>query len=310
MALIMKDNKLVISYIKAGFGNQLFQYATGYAMAKRIGADFKLDLSFYTGERKSQFKLDYLQLDYQIASKQEVSELKNLEPAPFLYRVLKKLGISSAYYKPSHLNDTLSFEPDQNILEWRKSAYISGWCTAIDYFSDVKEDLRNLFKLRDGFSKSAEHYRKEMHNSDSVALHIRRGDYVELEHFFKVQDLSYYEKAREVICAKLDNPHFFVFSNDIDWVREKLGNWSNQVTFISLTSIDKDYNGAEDIEEFFLMAECKHHIIANSSFSWWPAYLNNKDNKLVVAPEIWYNDTVLQSKFNKSPLFLKDWISI
>jgi hypothetical protein len=250
----MGNKKLIISHIKAGFGNQLFQFATGYALAKRIGADFKLDLSHYVDDRKSQFKLSYLKLDYQIASQEEIMELSNVEPAPFFFKVLHKIGISSKYRKKSHINERFGFNPDPRILNQNSSCYITGWCTSMGYLENDKKSLCELFSMRESFSKEASIYRDKIHKTESVALHIRRGDYLKLEHFFKILDLSYYEEARDLICTKITKPHFFVFSNDLAWVKLQFHDWKENVTFVDLYATG-DYAGPADIEEFFLMKE-------------------------------------------------------
>ena len=304
----MKESKMVISHIKAGFGNQLFQYATGYAMAKRIGATYKLDLSHYTGKRLSQFKLGFLNLTIEEASPDEIALLKNEEPAPFLFKGLNKFGLSSRYRKASHINETFGFQVDHRILNRKKSSYLFGWCTVLAYFDNVKADLQSLFTMKGSFSSQAQKYLQKIQDSESVALHIRRGDYVELDHFFKVLDIAYYEEARDLMVKKLSKPRFFIFSNDLEWVKQELSSWKVSLEFVDL-NFDGAYIGQGDIEEFFLMKECKHFIIANSSFSWWPAYLK-PGNKEVISPKVWYNDNTTQNSFAANPLIEKNWTQI
>lgn len=305
----MRNEKLVISQIKAGFGNQLFQYATGYALAKRICAKYKLDLSHYTNENRLQFKLDFLNIAIEEASAEEISLLKNVEPAPLFYKFLNKLGIYSRYRKESHINEQFGFDGDKRILHTVSSSYLVGWCSAIPYFDSIKPELQRIYTLKDSFSKQANKYLQDITNSESVAVHVRRGDYLGLNHFFNVLDMSYYQKAFKITKEKIKNPRFFIFSNDLEWIKKELMSDDLDKVFVDL-NFDGDYNGQSDIEEFFLMKFCKHNIIANSSFSWWAAYLNEKPNKFVISPKIWYNNDRAQILFSESPLVEKSWFQI
>ena len=105
---------------------------------------------------------------------------------------------------------------------------------------------------------------------------------------------------------KIDAPEFFAFSDDIEWVKTHL-KVSEKIHFVSI-NVDSDDNERIDIEEFFLMKNCKHNIISNSSFSWWAGYLNDNENKIIIAPKKWYNNNIHQSSFEKHSIFLNDWI--
>ena len=130
-------------------------------------------------------------------------------------------------------------------------------------------------------------------NKNTVSLHIRRGDYLKQQHNHPVQSLEFYNKALELIG---DYENLLIFSDDIDWCEKNL-NYSN-MTFVK---------GLTDIENIWLMSMCQHNIMANSSFSWWGAWLNNNPNKIVVSPKLWFGNNL---KLNTKDIIPKDWIKI
>lgn len=301
----MKE-KIIISNLKGAFGNQLFQYATAFAVAKRNNAILKLDLSFFENEKYSKwFKLDRLNIKIEKASKEEIELLKNKPNASLIYRALRKLGISSVYNKKTDLVDSFGFKPDRKILEHKNSGYIVGWCAVEAYFSEFKDKLLSEFTLKKPLTTAAEKYLSEINATNSVSVHIRRGDYLNLEHFYRIIPIDYFEKAIETISEKIENPTFYFFSNDLDWVKKNL-NFDKNFVFVNLRE-DDNYDGEDDMEDFFLMRNCKHNIIANSSFSWWAAYLNENAGKLVIAPRKWYNDKFYQNSMEKYPICPNDW---
>ena len=304
---IKNNEDIVISNISAGFGNQLFQYATGLAIAMKNKSKYKLDLSFYEKEEnKKMFKLNYLNLKYDVAKLSEYSNYKNQEGIPSIYfRILRRIGIYNKFNKKSHLIDTFGFNPSKKILKVTSPCYIEGHCTKIDYFKKIRPQLLEVFSLKGSFSKQASKILDKIKDSNSVSIHIRRGDYLEID-FFKIISLEYYLEAINVILKKIEDPEFFVFSDDIEWVKTNL-KVSKKIHFVNIDG-DSDNDGMIDIEEFFLMKNCKYNIIANSSFSWWASYLNDYEKKITIAPKKWYNNKSYQSSLEKHPIFPKDWI--
>lgn len=298
--------KIIICNLKGAFGNQLFQYATAYSLAKRNNAILKLDLSFFENEKYSKlFKLDRLNIKIEKASKEEIEGLKNKPNAPLIYKVLRKLGIKSAYNKKTDIVDGFGFKPDKKILGHRDSAYLVGWCLAEAYFSMFRGELLSEYTLKKPLTSAAQKYLSEINAANSVSVHIRRGDYLNLEHFFRIIPVDYFKKSIEIMKEKIENPMFYFFSNDLDWVKKNL-NFDKNFVFVNLKE-GENYDGEDDMEDFFLMRNCKHNIIANSSFSWWAAYLNENASKSVIAPSIWYNDKFYQKSMEKYPICPKDW---
>lgn len=300
------NNKLIISHIKGGFGNQLHQYGTGLAFALKLNAKFKVDLSFFEQEKyKHWYKLDKVNVELDLATCEEIELLKNKPDAPLIYRVLKKIGINSKYRKNSDIVDTFGFKPDKRILNLNDSAYISGWCAKEIYVREIRTKLIQQFKPIAPLTSCAQDYMDLIKDTNSVSIHIRRGDYLDLDHFFRVIPIDYYKAAITQIIKTVNNPSFFIFSNDINWVKENF-DFINDPIFVDHTKC-RNYSGYADIEEYELMKNCKHNIIGNSSFSWWAAYLNQNNNKIVIAPKKWFNDKFYQESFEQYPICPSNW---
>lgn len=303
------EEKLIISHIKGGFGNQLHQYGTGLALAHRLKAKFKVDLSFFDIEQyKKWYKLDKINVNIEIASHEEIEILKSKPNASIFYRGLKKLGFHSQYAKKTDIADVYGFEPDKRILNLQHSAYLSGWCPKEIYVRPIRSILIEQFTPKEKLSQCAENYLKKIKSTNSVSIHIRRGDYLELEHFFRIIPIDYYKEAVIEISKTVQDPVFYIFSNDLNWVKDNLDFVKNPI-FVDMSACE-NYSGLADIEEYEIMKHCKHNIIGNSSFSWWAAYLNENENKMVFTPKKWFNDQFYQSSLEKYSIFPDSWVTL
>lgn len=190
---------------------------------------------------------------------------------------------------------------EQEVLKKRfgLSFYIGFWQTE-KYFSSIREEILTTFTFdKKMISLQTNNILHLIKNTNSVSIHIRRGDYLQKgvkEIFGNICTPTYYDKAISEIKNRIDNPNFFVFSNDIEWVKEN----------ISIPSPNYiDWNkGTDSWQDMFLMSQCKYNIIANSTFSWWGAWLNQNDNKIVIAPKRFLND------IETPDIFPKEWITI
>jgi len=162
---------------------------------------------------------------------------------------------------------------------------LSGYWQCEKYFSDIGDKIRDDFVFPAELSEEGSALQEEIRDTESVAVHIRRGDYLE-EGNYKVYGnictLEYYKKALSYIRRKCGHPRFFMFSNDIGWVRENL--YEPGMVLVGSSRNRPDY------EDMYLMSICRHNIIANSSFSWWGAWLNQNANKMVISPGRWFNN--------------------
>ena len=160
------------------------------------------------------------------------------------------------------------------------NSYYDGYWQCYEYIDDVKDVLLNEIKIPTDFYSKHNDILNEFNTSNSVAIHIRRDDYINIkanEELFEVCDMNYYEQAMQIIEKKINAPKYLIFTQDKDWAKENFK--GKNFEFVEENSA---------IEDMLLMSMCKHNIIANSTFSWWSAWLNQNPDKIVVAPKKWY----------------------
>ena len=269
---------MIIVKVTGGLGNQMFQYAL-YRVCKNNGVKAKLDInSFdrivqhngYEIERVFNLKAD-LATDYEIEKYQD----NNMD---ILSKIIRKIGLRKRYFAET------DFKYYPEIMNLKKG-YLNGYWQSEKYFNSAKDIILNDYKCNFKENDVNLEVLKDIENTNSVSIHVRMGDYKSSENadrHFVIRDAKYYERAIERIKKSVDNPKFFIFSNDIQWVKENLP-LDNSVII--------DWNqGKDSYKDMFLMSKCKHNIIANSSFSWWGAWLNENKDKLVIAPDRWFNN--------------------
>jgi hypothetical protein len=278
---------MIIVKMCGGLGNQLFQYAMAKSLALRNCTSVKLDLAWfskYSATAKRQFMLDAFNVEYSLADKHEIKSCK-------LPRKLLGKGIYENLL-PFSMKPYVKFKPFHgfdgrclNIKAARRTVYLEGFWTDERYFLEHADVLRSEYTLRNSMSYQNRKYLQMIENTESVSLHVRRGDYVNNADFASIFDIchkEYYQSAIEIIGNSVKEPVFFVFSDDITWAKENI-TLRGKALYIS------DEQGSLPHEELVLMSSCKHNIIANSTFSWWGAWLNVNKNKKVIAPDTWFN---------------------
>jgi len=270
---------MIIVNLKGGTGNQLFQYALGRHLALKNNDILKLEVeglarANVVGDVYRPFNIEKLNIEKNIATTNEVRAMK------YPHGVFSK-GMRFLRFKLSRDKNIL-FRPQ--VLDWTGDIFLDGYWQSPRYFDEIRDVLLQDLQLKDGFGPAAERYAGQIRSSAAVSLHVRRGDYIKNPRVLKefgVCSTEYYTAAMKTIEAAVPSPTYFVFSDDIAWVKEHLPVGSSAV-FIEGT-------GITDVEELMLMSLCQHNIIANSSFSWWGAWLNQHDDKIVVAPSPWFN---------------------
>ncbi|MEI8128334.1 MAG: alpha-1,2-fucosyltransferase [bacterium] len=293
--------------IVGGLGNQMFQYAFAYALSKKLNTQTKLDLSWFEEVKTDQnvtarpFDLHVFNIDYEVAIKEELAEIirtvKRSKVQRFLHNVFKikqyrPIGNCFVEMVMGEFNKKLFSSPDY--------FYYDGYFQNEKYFKDAREELLKAFSLNLPVDEQNQGVLDEILKTDSVSLHVRRGDYVTLEcakDFHGTCSIEYYQKAIEYIAKKVKNPHFFLFSDDIPWVAENLK--------LEYPCTIVDFNQDKSWMDLELMKNCKHNIIANSSFSWWGAWLNQNPPKIVVAPRQW-----TAKKVKKCGIIPPEWIKL
>lgn len=266
---------MIITQLAGGLGNQLFQYAVGRSLALRNRDHLKLDTSQYTEHDLSRtYKLKHFNIQAQIATPEDIAlvapghKLLRRVIRAFQYRILKI--------------ERISFQPW--VLAQKGNVYLEGYWQSEKYFTEIAPTIREDLELRAPLGLEAGHIAETIKQSSRpVSLHVRRGDYVTntgVNKTFGTCSPEYYKAATEIISKRWPEAQFFIFSDDIKWVQENLNLPSNSF-FVSQPQI-------ADYEEIHLMSRCRHHIIANSSFSWWGAWLNPRPDKVVIAPRVWF----------------------
>ena len=295
---------MLIVKLTGGLGNQLFQYAIGRVMTEQSYQELRLDINSFTWDKLRNYALSPFNLHARIASNDEIKKIKNYN-VNIKDRILHKIkGKSIPYYLYSTIKEPI-FSFDTNFNKYRtKNVYIEGYWQSEKYFIQIRSLLLKEINIDDSkLSITMRSLKSRILNlENSVSIHVRRGDYISntlTSEFHGSCDLNYYKNAMNVIEQSIETPIYFVFSDDKSYVKEMFENNEN---IIVVEGISFDY------EELLLMSYCKHHIIANSSFSWWGAWLNQNSNKKVIAPSRWFLNNEMQEL--SRDLIPLNWIKI
>lgn len=294
---------MIVVKLIGGLGNQLFQYAAGTALANYHKTELFLDLSYLNADTKGaytkrKFELDKFNIHAKIADERILKNFNFNENKTSVK--LKKLlpGLFGKMIFNEH-----QFNFHSNFLKFPANTYLNGYWQSERYFNSFRGKLLDEITLNNPLTKGAVAIDQKIQSTTSVSLHVRRGDFVSLKsanHFHGHLELEYYKLAVEKINLKIKNATFFIFSDDMDWCR------ANFDFIASKEFIDGEGNNITTHEELILMSHCKHNIIANSSFSWWGAWLNQNADKIVIAPQNWFAD----KKINTNDLIPSSWIEI
>lgn len=261
--------------IKGGLGNQMFQYAFGKALEAEKNKVF-FDLDWFKKNHKETTPRNFDLSHFNV----------NIAKAQFWH----KLFCRNIKEKQANI-----YEP--KLKEQKGNLIFSGYFQTEDYFKNIRSKLLTDFSLKESLNEKNQDILLQIKQKNSVSLHVRRGDYVKLAHIYGVCDEKYYNQAVQYIQNQITEPHFFLFSDDVEWVR-------NNIVLNSPYTIVDINNGEQGFFDLELMKNCSHNIIANSSFSWWGAWLNQNPNKIVVSPEKWFADG------RPSDIICKDWVKI
>ncbi len=270
---------MLIIKISGGLGNQMFQYAL-YKEMLFLGKNCKMD------------KLSYLKDGFGRSYSLDIFPNINIE---------FDSKVQSAFYRSfGKLNKTYYCEKEELSIDKHifdiDNGFISGYFQNEEYFKDVKEELLKdfVFDIKD------EEVLKQasiLSNNNSVSIHIRGNDYLKLnDRYGNICTYDYYKKAIELMNNKIDNPKYYVFTDDINYAKELL----KKQDYVILDRPDN----YKDYYDMYLMSCCRHNIIANSSFSFWGAYLNRNKDKMVICPKIWDN------LYKNKQVYCNDWKAI
>jgi hypothetical protein len=291
---------LIIVNVIGGLGNQMFQYAAARALAIRKGVPLKLDISAFATYGLHRFELTRVfNCAEDTAGAAEVREMLGWQAAPRIRRLLSRPSLAALRSRKLVLEPGFSYWA--GISGVPDDCYLTGYWQSEKYFSDAAAQIREEFTFRQQVNGRNAEVAALISQVNAVSLHVRRGDYASDPRTAATHglcSLDYYRAALRHIAEHVPNAHLFVFSDDIPWVKQNLP--------LELPCLYVDHNrGAESFNDMRLMSMCNHHVIANSSFSWWGAWLNPGPDKIVVAPGRWFaNDTDVRD------LLPADWVKL
>lgn len=271
-----------------GLGNQMFQYAAARSLALEKNTWVYLDPSFLYEDAKGKwtqrgYELNAFNIQYKFERSGRVNFLRRVGLKP-RWRKWSESSLWPFGFRSFQEGD-LKFHPE--IFDYPKNTYLQGYFQSEKYFQKHAAAIRNDFSFcEEAKGRNAEQL-EIIRNSFVISVHVRRGDYISLpsaKDYHGIMPLQYYTDGAEILMKEsTEVPHFFIFSDDIQWVKENL-RLPGKSTYV-------DWNGAGSAaEDLRLMSNCRHHIVANSSFSWWGAWLNPSPEKKVIAPRRWYAD--------------------
>lgn len=257
---------MIVTKLQGGLGNQLFQWAITRSLSEKYKTDYYFDLSYFNKSStglvsKWNIELDNLNIDFKTS----------------------QLGS----FNLNHIIDNFHFRQIDN------NSFLDGYWQSEKYFIEIENLIRNDLKI----DKNIYNYiinRYPILNENTVSLHIRRGDYLNLQYYHPIQTVEYYKGAYDIIND--NNINVIVLSNDIEWCKEN-------IKFNNITYIENETN----IMDLYIMSMCKNNIIANSSFSWWGAWLNNNKDKKVIAPKSWFGPS---ANLYEGDILPEKWIKL
>jgi len=275
-----RDKRAVVAGLSGGLGNQMFQYAAARALSLRLGCPLHLDTSWYLGRRDRFYAL----APFAVTAPAIVGmgpfpdTVKRLESKIARRLARNRMGV------PIFRERQPGFTP--SFAGLTGPVYLEGYWQSERYFAENRHVITGDFDLREGLPEKCRPFLDQIASSEAVCVHVRRGDYLTDPINSKVYEscgLDYYQNGLSVLEESVRKPHCFVFSDDPGWVRANFG-CRFPVTVVDINA------GAEAHWDLHLMAACKHFIIANSSLSWWAAWLCRYPDKRVIAPSRWFRD--------------------
>lgn len=276
---------MIIAQLVGGLGNQLFQYAMARAVAYRNREPLGLDISQYQYYPDRDYRLSHFNIQAHVISPKAATYLTRQKPLAWWRRGL----FLARHGLPLHHHEIVAERADRHFdpsVFSYKNALFRGYWQSEKYFKDIGDILRKELTLKHEPDMETRALAQAIATVEAVSLHVRRGDYVTdpaTYQYHGVCSLQYYKAAIDWLIQKVGSFQVFVFSDDIPWTRKNL-DLQIVPTFVELKGTNKDY------EELYLMSQCKHHIIANSTFSWWGAWLSQHPEKHIIAPQKWFQD--------------------
>jgi hypothetical protein len=281
----VKKERIVVTQLAGGLGNQMFRYAAGIALAQRLKATLLVDFTFHI--KNDTDYGDFVARPFQLNIFPNVHEEcivveDYFRRSEILQWFLRKLNLPE-YGLPVYKEPFFHF--DNQIVQLEAPVIIDGDWQSELYFKEYEHIIRNCFAFPDLNSEEwSVVLLRKIESTNSVAIHVRRGDYLFAYNYAinGVCPIDYYRNAIALMKQKVPDPYFYLFSDDPEWVKTSFADLTDPFDVV------EGNKGNNSWKDMLLMSKCRHQIIANSSFSWWSAWLNNNPGKIVIAPQNWF----------------------
>lgn len=290
----------MVIQLRGGLGNQMFQYAIGKVISIKNSDKLLIDVSFLSQFNESVDQFDTPR-NYNLNIFNSIKD-QLLKDKSFykLFQNNKNRKVSFFSNKKYSIYSEFNHMYNDEVLSLKSPVYLEGYFQNINYFNDYSSVIRNLFSFSHlSLNHQNTSILNRIRNSNSVSIHVRRTDYLKAPAlaFHGVCSNSYYKSAIDYIFSKIEKPQFYIFTDDPVWANNEF-----LKSYPDFILVDHNF-GENSWVDMYLMSVCKHNIIANSSFSWWSAYLNENTEKIVVAPSNWFAN-------HKSDIVPNEWIKI
>jgi len=277
---------MIVVRLNGGLGNQMFQFAAAFALSRRLGVECRADLSsFQRGIRR--YELDCFTGPPGIAGDKDIPLSSRLTRFRVPSVLARNLGAALDRMKIFHQESSAAFIFNPKVCELSDNTYLDGYFQSEKYFSHIEREIRRIYMFRNSSDVTNEKMLDEIRATQAVSVHVRRGDYISnatTNRYHGTCSVEYYSKACRMLAERASDLRFFIFSDDSSWAEENIKPPARTV-YVGHNKSAADY------EDMRLMSNCRHHVIANSSFSWWAAWLNPSPEKIVIAPKRWVADT-------------------
>ena len=292
---------MIIIRLRGGLGNQMFQYAMGKRIASHFNTKLKIDLTSLLKkvEKKNvtnrDFQLHIFTIEEDFLLKPSTITILYQFKLKFLIQIIKATKLF--LYRVKTIKERKFNVDERLVLNPKDNTLYSGYWQSEKYFMEAESVIRNDFQFKEVLSENAKLLLEEIKKTNSVCVHVRRGDYVG-NSYFEPQSLDYFYRGESIILNNNDNIHFFVFSDDPEWCKLNF-NFKSPFTIVDFKTSKIKFK--EDLQ---LMSNCNHFIISASSFSWWAVWLRDNPDGVVVAPKKWY----LNEDIDVSDMVSNKWI--
>lgn len=291
---------MIIAHLNGGLGNQMFQYAAAKRLAVKHNTDLYLDISEFETYKAQVYALENFNIDAEVLNPKHNKYFQRVRSEKTVDKIKSKIygvinGLDVVFIK----EEAYSF--DSKTLALPNNTYLQGYWQSEKYFGDIREIIKKDFIPKSTLSIKTKDMEQLIKNkTNSVSLHVRRGDYISNKEANAVHGVnlnSYYKACIYHMAETIGDLNIFIFSDDSDWVKKNL-EFNHNIIYV-------DHNNSETAyQDIYLMSKCEHNIIANSSFSWWGAWLNSNEAKMVFAPSKWF----LADKLDTRDLIPDEWI--